>query len=135
MENVSIDEAFSKLTHEQKEAFNKMFKKYNGLPNLPQILSEIKGKENTDTEKRMYQSALFASAIIYKSKMEEYEKEDGKEHHYKVAMLCGGVMEDPNFYYEDEQIITAKSEKEAEEKYNKTNNCNYYYGKVLAQLD
>lgn len=50
-------------------------------------------------------------------------------------MLCGGIMEDPSFHYEDEQIITAKSKKEAGGKYNKINGCHYYYGKVLEQLD
>jgi len=135
MENISIDEAFKKLTPEQKESFNKIVKKYNGLPNLPQILSEIENRENTGVEKQMYQSALLSSAIICKFKMEGREKEDGKEHSYRVAMLCGGIMEDPDFHFENSQVITAKSEKEAEEKYNKINSCNYYYGKVLAQLD
>ncbi len=135
MKNISIDEAFSKLTQEQKEAFHKMIGKYNGLPNLFQIMSEIESKENSDTEKRMYKSALLASALFYKSRIDKYEKEDGREHSYRVAVICGGIMEDPNLHYEDEQIITAKSEKEAEGKYNKLNNCNYYYSKVLGKLD
>ncbi len=108
MENISIDEAFSKLTQEQKTAFYKMMKKYNGLPNLFQIMSEIENTENTDVEKQMYKSTLLVSAISHKTKAEEYEKEDGKEHSYRVAMLCGGIMEDPIFHYENEQIITAK---------------------------
>lgn len=50
---------------------------------------------------------------------------------YIVAMECGGVMEDPDIHYEKYQLIRAESEKEAVEKYNKLNNCNYYYGKVI----
>lgn len=135
MENININEIFNKLTQEQKEAFNKIVKKYNGTLNIHQILYEIKSEENTYLEKMMYQYALFISVLLCKRKIDEYEKEDGKEHSYMVAMLCGGVAEDPCFHYECEQIITAKSKKEAEEKYNKVNNCNYYRGEVLAQLD
>ncbi len=135
MENVSFEEVFSKLTKEQKEAFDKMFKKYNGLPNLFQIISEIKNIGNTDVEKQLYDSALISVALALKGKMEDNEKEDGKVHSYRVAMRCGGLMESPKIYYENEQIITAKSRREAVEKYNYINDCNYFYGEVLAQLD
>lgn len=37
---------------------------------------------------------------------------------YVVALLTGGVMEQPNFNYEDYQIIEATNEKEAEDIYN-----------------
>jgi hypothetical protein len=46
-------------------------------------------------------------------------------------MECGGIMEDPDIHYEKYQLIRAESAKEAVEKYNKLNNCNYYYGKVI----
>ncbi len=55
-------------------------------------------------------------------------------HTYLVACLCGGVMEDPEFHYEDYQIIRADSEREAEGKYNKLNRCSYYYGSVVRRL-
>lgn len=50
---------------------------------------------------------------------------------YKVAMQCGGIMEQPGLYYENSQIIEANSPQEAEAIYNTRNNCNYYYGKVV----
>lgn len=53
---------------------------------------------------------------------------------YLVALLCGGVMEDPDFHYEDYQIIHADSTKEAKEKYDKINKCSYYYGEVIQQM-
>ena len=55
-------------------------------------------------------------------------------HEYLVAEACGGVMEDPEIHYENHQVIRANSEREAEEKYNKLNNCSYYYGTVLRRL-
>ena len=55
-------------------------------------------------------------------------------HAYLVAMCCGGIMEDPEIYYLNHQIILADSKKEAAEKYNEINKCNYYYGHVLEVL-
>lgn len=55
------------------------------------------------------------------------------ENAYLVALLCGGVMEDPDLHYEDYQIIRADSGKEAVEKYNKLNQCSYYYGELVAE--
>ena len=56
-------------------------------------------------------------------------------HTYVVAMRCGGVMEDPRIHYEHYQLIHADSEAEAKRKYNKLNNCSYYYGSVMGQID
>lgn len=53
---------------------------------------------------------------------------------YLVATACGGIMEDPEIHYEDYQVIRADNKKEAEEKYNKINNCSYYYGSVIQEL-
>ena len=54
---------------------------------------------------------------------------------YVVALCCGGLMEDPEFHYHDYQIIRADSKDEAEDKYNKLNNCSYFYGSVMGQID
>lgn len=54
---------------------------------------------------------------------------------FLVATLCGGVPEDPEFHYEDYQIIHADSKEGAEELYNKINNCNYYYGEVVGRIN
>lgn len=56
-------------------------------------------------------------------------------HEYVVALVVGGLMENPNFEYEDYQIIRADDEEEAVKKYNELNNCFYFYGKVIKQLD
>ena len=53
---------------------------------------------------------------------------------YVVALLTGGIMEQPNFAYEDYQIIEATSEKEAEEIYDKVNECEYYYGHCVGAV-
>lgn len=50
---------------------------------------------------------------------------------YIVGLEVGGIMEQPHFTYRDIQTISAESEKEAEKQYNKTNNCSYFYGKVI----
>ena len=67
----------------------------------------------------------------------EIEVEDTKtegKHEYLVALRCGGLMESPEVYYEDYQVIRADNEQEAREKYNKINNCSYFYGHVIEQL-
>ena len=56
------------------------------------------------------------------------------ENRYLVAQLCGGVMEDPDMYYRNFQIIRADSEIEAKSKYDEINNCQYYYGNVIRRL-
>jgi len=52
---------------------------------------------------------------------------------YTVALQIGGTMEQPYFTYEDHQEITADSEQEATEIYNKRNNCSYFYGTVVGK--
>lgn len=56
------------------------------------------------------------------------------KHSYVVALCCGGLMEDPEIHYEDYQVINADSAEEAVKKYNKINNCSYFYGKVMSQI-
>jgi len=50
---------------------------------------------------------------------------------YIVALRLGGMTGDPDVRYEDYQFIRADSTQEALEKYNKRNNCTYYYGEVI----
>ena len=57
------------------------------------------------------------------------------KHAYVVALCCGGLMEDPEIHYEDYQIIRADSADEARRKYNKVNNCSYFYGSVIEQIE
>ena len=57
------------------------------------------------------------------------------EHTYIVALRCGGLMEDPEIHYHDYQIIRADSRVEAVYKYNVLNNCNYFNGNVMGQID
>jgi hypothetical protein len=44
-------------------------------------------------------------------------------------------MESPEIYYTDGQLIEAENKKQAVEIYNKKNNCSYFYGDVVAELD
>lgn len=56
-------------------------------------------------------------------------------HAYVVALCCGGVMEDPEFHYHNFQVIRADSAEEARRKYDELNNCSYYYGSVMSQIE
>lgn len=56
------------------------------------------------------------------------------KYEYLVALKCGGLMEDPEIYYRNYQIIWADSEDEARKKYNELNNCTYFYGEVIEQI-
>lgn len=52
---------------------------------------------------------------------------------YIVALECGGLMESPEIYYSDGQIIEVKNQKDAENVYNQNNNCSFFYGAVVAK--
>ena len=52
---------------------------------------------------------------------------------YIVALLCGGLMESPELYHSEGQIIEAKTQKEAEKRYNEKNRCSYFYGDAVAK--
>ena len=56
------------------------------------------------------------------------------KHTYLVALVTGGLMEDPEIRYEDFQVIHANSAEEAKRKYDEINNCFYFYGKAIEQL-
>lgn len=57
------------------------------------------------------------------------------KHAYIVAECQGGLMEDPEFHYHNYQLIRADSADEAERKYNELNDCTYFYGQVMSQVD
>ena len=52
---------------------------------------------------------------------------------YLVALCSGGIMENPEITYSDFEVIDADSIEEAVEKYNKKNNCSYFYGTCVAE--
>ena len=54
---------------------------------------------------------------------------------YLVALAVGGVMEHPEFDYQDFDIIEAPSGKAAVAAYNKKWKCDYFYGRVMRKLD
>lgn len=51
-----------------------------------------------------------------------------------VGLVTGGVMEDPDIRLDEFNIIQAASRREAEDKYNKINNCSYYYGRCIGEI-
>ena len=53
---------------------------------------------------------------------------------YVVALLTGGVPEQPNFAYEDYQVIEANNEEEAEDIYDNINDCEYYFGHCVGSV-
>ncbi len=75
--------------------------------------------------------------VTYKTEVTVDAKETDTQgvHSYLVALRCGGLMEDPEVYYRDYQVIRADSKDEAIEKYNKLNDCSYFYGFVVSVLD
>lgn len=52
---------------------------------------------------------------------------------YFVALEVGGLMEQPQVEYHNLQEIEATSETEAEELYNRKNNCSFFYGKCIGE--
>jgi len=54
---------------------------------------------------------------------------------YVVALSTGGLMESPEMYCEDFQIIEAESGEQASKIYNEKNNCDYFYGCDLCVYD
>jgi hypothetical protein len=53
---------------------------------------------------------------------------------YLVGLRCGGLMEDPSIRYENHEIIEANTPREAEDGYNKKNNCSYFYGRCRGEV-
>lgn len=54
---------------------------------------------------------------------------------YLVALQCGGVMEDPDYSYDDFQIVVADNPTQARKIYNNANNCSYYWGTTICSID
>lgn len=52
---------------------------------------------------------------------------------YLIALQVGGLMEMPEFSYNDFDVIEANTKEEAVEKYNTKNNCSFFYGSCLAE--
>lgn len=52
---------------------------------------------------------------------------------YIVGLNTGGLMECPEITYQRFQVIEAETPKEAEDKYNEINNCNYFYGRTICE--
>lgn len=121
-----IFKKFSEFPKEKRKEIIEIVKKYRKYTLLDFIRILINPKN--EDEKQIALLGMIA-------KMNFEFGTDGKEHHYRVATRCGGITEHPDFYYENEQIITAMSRKDAVEKYNKLNHCNYYYGEVLGKID
>lgn len=56
-------------------------------------------------------------------------------HTYLVGLRCGGIMEMPEFHWKNPQIIRANTRRKAIEKYNELNNCNYFYGGIMKEIE
>lgn len=54
---------------------------------------------------------------------------------FLVATQYGGLMEDPKFHYGKYQIIEAENAKDAEAKYDRINECSYFYGHCVGEID
>lgn len=52
---------------------------------------------------------------------------------YIVGLSTGGLMESPQIIYERFQVIEAETPKEAKDKYNEINNCDYFYGRTICE--
>lgn len=81
-------------------------------------------------QKKGFDVLMFVKRTI-ESYVEVQETDTQGNHSYVVALLCGGVMEDPELYYEQYQIIHADSESEALKKYREINGEQYYKPHVL----
>lgn len=55
-------------------------------------------------------------------------------HTFIVALRLGGMTGEPEVSYKDYQYIRADSESAAVTKYNRLNNCSYFYGDVIRRL-
>lgn len=51
---------------------------------------------------------------------------------YLVALRTGGEMGNSDISYNDFQIIEAENKLDACKRYNKINDCSYFYGEALA---
>lgn len=55
---------------------------------------------------------------------------------YLLGTLVGGIMEQPEFYFEPPfYVIYSNDEKEAIKKYNNINNCSYFYGGIMCVVN
>lgn len=54
---------------------------------------------------------------------------------YLVCLQTDGIVDTPAQRLSNCQIIKAIDEKQAEEKYNKLNNCYYFYGSCVGEVE
>lgn len=73
--------------------------------------------------------------VEYIAKMRAKRTNTTGRHSWVVAQACGGVQEHPEVEYRNPQLILADDESEACMKYDQLNNCSYYYGAIIAQVD
>lgn len=114
-----------------------------------EIINADSDEEAIDNFKRFYNKCdwyhdIIIGKIIYKDilsdkitalvKIEAEETDTTGESSYVIALLCGGEMGAPEFWYTDFQIIHANSEEEAVKKYNEINKCVYYYGYLIGKV-
>jgi hypothetical protein len=52
---------------------------------------------------------------------------------YLIALATGGIMESKKIEYSDFQVISANTKQEALDKYNKINNCDFFYGTCMVE--
>ena len=72
--------------------------------------------------------------VLIKTEMEAKVTYTRGRNAYVVALRSGGLMEDPEVYYSDYQIIRADTEYEAKKKYDELNHCEFFYGEVLGKV-
>jgi len=74
---------------------------------------------------------LYMKVIIEKKISEIEMKLENKSIKYLVGLCIGGLMECPQVEVIDIEVISATSEKEAEDIYNKKHNCSFYHAHCL----
>jgi hypothetical protein len=72
--------------------------------------------------------------VTYQKEVDVKEPSTDGKNSYLVALQCGGLMEDPEIWYTDYQVIRADTAEEAKRKYDEINECSYFYGKVMQKL-
>lgn len=109
-----------------------------GNGSLMHIFSKTKDGEYLNTSycnsERLKRDYYNSSTLV--SSFEDLIKsfiDEGKRV-FLVALMVGGLMECPNFSYDDFYVVVAKDEEEAREIYNKVTKTNFFYGSVVGEL-
>lgn len=108
-----------------------------GNGSLMHIFSKTKDGEYLNTSYcNSKRSKEYYNSLTLVSSYEDLFKlfiNDGKRI-FLVALLVGGLMEHPDFNYENFYIVTAKDEEEAKEIYNKITGADFFYGSVVGEI-